>query len=265
MATMLAFYTGGVGLAPVTTEPGAVTLGLGQTPVVRLTEAKDLRPARRGEAGLFHTAVLFDELPALARTLVSMYQKFPETYAGTGDHLVSQAFYFTDPEGNGIELYIDRARSEWTWLDNQVQMATLYINPENFINKHLGGLDPDALPRRRAPSDMSTCRWATSRRPRPSTSTRWLRPDLRDAGPGALRQRRRLPPPHGDERLEFGRCRPAPEHSAWASSTSSCRPPTNLARPKSGSASPVTPDVRRQTLTALDPWRNELRLSVAAS
>ncbi len=95
---LLAFYTDGAGLRPLADEPGAVTLGMGSTPVIRLTEAKDLRPARHGEAGLFHTAVVFDELPALASSLVSMYWKYPEAYVGTGDHLVSQAFYFTDPE-----------------------------------------------------------------------------------------------------------------------------------------------------------------------
>ncbi|MHA7861546.1 VOC family protein [Tessaracoccus sp. Y36] len=133
----LAFYTDGVGLVPLSDEPGAVTLGLGQTPIVRLTESRDLRSAPRSAAGLFHTAVLYNELPDLARTLVSMYTKYPETYAGTGDHLVSQAFYFTDPEGNGVELYHDRPRDEWTWIGDQVQMSTLYIDPEKFVRTHL--------------------------------------------------------------------------------------------------------------------------------
>ncbi len=145
MKTQLAFYTDGVGLVPLSDEPGAVTLGLGTTPVVRLTEARDLRPARQGEAGLFHTAVVFDDLPALARTLVSMYTKYPDHYAGTGDHLVSQAFYFTDPEGNGLELYHDRPRDQWDWRGGQVRMATLYIDPNRFIEAHLGGLDPATL------------------------------------------------------------------------------------------------------------------------
>ena len=108
MPTMLTYYTQGVGLEPLADEPGSVTLGHAGTPIVRLTEARDLRPARRTDAGLFHTAVLYEELPALAATLVRMYQHYAHTYAGTGDHLVSQAFYFTDPEGNGVELYRDR-------------------------------------------------------------------------------------------------------------------------------------------------------------
>lgn len=145
LGTQLAFYTDGVGLEPLRDESGAVTLGYGTTPIVHLTEAKDLRPARAGEAGLFHTAVVYDELPHLAKALVDLYEKFPQTYAGTGDHLVSQAFYFTDPEGNGVELYHDRPRDQWQWANGQVQMATLYIDPAEFVNKHLGGTDPCTL------------------------------------------------------------------------------------------------------------------------
>jgi len=146
MPGMLAYYTEGVGLEPLADEPGALTLGHGGTPIVRLTESRELRPSRRSDAGLFHTAVLYAELPALAATLVRMYERYPHTYAGTGDHLVSQAFYFTDPEGNGVELYHDRPRDQWQWHGNQVQMATLYIDPAEFVSTHLAGVDPTALP-----------------------------------------------------------------------------------------------------------------------
>lgn len=137
----LAFYTEGVGLEPISDEPGAVTLGHGGRPIVRLTESKDLRPARRNEAGLFHTAVLYDDPKALARTVVSMANSYADRYAGTGDHLVSEAFYFTDPEGNGVELYHDRPRDQWTWIDGKVQMDTLYVDPNEFVNRHLAGVD----------------------------------------------------------------------------------------------------------------------------
>lgn len=145
LGKQLAFYTDGVGLTPLSDEPGAVTLGLGATPIVRLTEAKDLRPARRGEAGLFHTAVLYDTPQALAATLLDLYARYADTYAGTGDHLVSEAFYFTDPEGNGVELYHDRPRDQWSWIDGQVRMDTRYIDPAEFVNRNLSGLDPEAV------------------------------------------------------------------------------------------------------------------------
>jgi catechol 2,3-dioxygenase len=43
---------------------------------------------------------------------------------GQGDHLVSEALYLEDPDGHGIEVYRDRPRSEWRWVNGQVQMAT---------------------------------------------------------------------------------------------------------------------------------------------
>lgn len=150
MTTMLAFYTRGVGLEPLADEPGSVTLGHAGKPIVRLTESKDLRPARRTDAGLFHTAVLYEDLAPLAAALVRLYQQYPQTYAGTGDHLVSQAFYFTDPEGNGVELYHDRPRDQWEWTGSEVRMATLYIDPADFVSKHLTGVDPASLPAARA-------------------------------------------------------------------------------------------------------------------
>ena len=50
---------------------------------------------------------------------------------------MSQAFYFTDPEGNGIELYWDRARTDWSWMHGQIEMATLYLDPNTFLGEHL--------------------------------------------------------------------------------------------------------------------------------
>ncbi|MDO5678422.1 MAG: VOC family protein, partial [Propionibacteriaceae bacterium] len=48
-----------------------------------------------------------------------------------------QAFYFTDPEGNGVELYHDRPRDQWQWNNGQVAMDTLHIDPKKFISEHL--------------------------------------------------------------------------------------------------------------------------------
>lgn len=137
MDTQLEYYTKGLGLTPLADEPGAVTLGLSETPVVRLSEAKDLRPAPRGSAGLFHTALVFDTEAQLAGVLANMAQHYGSTYIGSGDHLVSQAFYFTDPEGNGVEIYHDRPRDQWTWMGDQVQMDTLFIDPNQFLSQHL--------------------------------------------------------------------------------------------------------------------------------
>lgn len=136
--TMEDFYVRGVGLSPLAAEPGRTVLGLGRRPVVVLVDAPGLAPAPRGAAGLFHTAVLFDTPAELAASLVRMWVRHPAHFEGPGDHLVSQAFYFHDPEGNGLELYWDRPRETWEWVNGRVRMDTLGIDPNAFLAQHLG-------------------------------------------------------------------------------------------------------------------------------
>ena len=50
---------------------------------------------------------------------------------------MSQAFYFTDPEGNGVELYWDRDRSQWSWTHGTLEMGTLFLDPNAFLQEHL--------------------------------------------------------------------------------------------------------------------------------
>ncbi|WP_315502468.1 VOC family protein [Actinomyces radicidentis] len=132
------FYVRGVGLTPLATAAGRTVLGLGERVVVTLVDAPDLRPRQQGTAGLFHTAVVFDSPRELSRSLVRMWVRHPELFEGPGDHLVSQAFYFHDPEGNGVELYYDRPRSTWQWDESGVRMDTLTIDPNEFLMSHLG-------------------------------------------------------------------------------------------------------------------------------
>jgi catechol 2,3-dioxygenase len=47
---------------------------------------------------------------------------------GAADHRVSESLYFSDPEGNGIEVYADRPRSQWEWNGTTVNMATLALD-----------------------------------------------------------------------------------------------------------------------------------------
>ena len=99
----LAGYTDLVGLLE---QSGArATLGRDGIPIVTLTHTPDLPPADRHAAGLYHTAVAFPDRAALAATVLSMAQRAADLYQGATDHTFSNAFYFSDPEGNGIELY----------------------------------------------------------------------------------------------------------------------------------------------------------------
>ena len=136
------YYSNALAMEPLeeTSRDGEVhrVLGRGTTPLVKLVATPGLPGVDPKQAGLFHTAFLFDTKEALAATVAHAAQNTNSTFVGSSDHLVSQAFYFTDPEGNGIELYTDRARSEWTHsLDGEVQMDTLYLDPNRFLERHL--------------------------------------------------------------------------------------------------------------------------------
>lgn len=132
-----AFYTDGVRLSVLASTPGRVVLGRGTVPIVVLEHAPELRHAGAHEAGLFHTAVLFDTRADLAAALYSVATRYPQSFTGSADHLVSNAFYCTDPEGNGVELYWDRDRSEWSWTHGTVEMATIFLDPNAFLREHL--------------------------------------------------------------------------------------------------------------------------------
>jgi catechol 2,3-dioxygenase len=69
-------------------------------------------PPPRGTTGLFHVALLYPDRPALARILKQLVEAgYP--LDGASDHGVSEALYLRDPDGNGVELYRDRAPAEW--------------------------------------------------------------------------------------------------------------------------------------------------------
>ncbi|WP_220456260.1 VOC family protein [Curtobacterium sp. ME26] len=135
--TMVAYYRDGVGLQVLTNDGGTAVLGRGATPIVVLEHAPAMRHASPHEAGLFHTAILFDTQADLAAALYSVATRYPRTFTGSADHLVSNAFYFQDPEGNGVELYWDRDRTEWSWTHGMVDMATIYVDPNAFVQEHL--------------------------------------------------------------------------------------------------------------------------------
>ncbi|PZF57784.1 VOC family protein [Curtobacterium sp. MCSS17_008] len=135
--SMVAYYRDGVGLAVITDAGGTVVLGRGTTPIVVLEHAPAMRHAAPHEAGLFHTAILFDTRADLAAALYSVATKYPRSFTGSADHLVSNAFYCSDPEGNGVELYWDRDRSEWSWTHGMVDMATIFVDPNAFVQEHL--------------------------------------------------------------------------------------------------------------------------------
>ncbi|MBH0109951.1 VOC family protein [Salinibacterium sp. NG22] len=134
---LTAYYRDAVALTVLSESADTVILGRGTTPVVILKHSPALKHASPRDAGLFHTAILFDTEAALAGSVYSVATRYPKTFTGSADHLVSKAFYFTDPEGNGVELYWDRDRTQWSWTHGAVEMATLFLDPNGFLQENL--------------------------------------------------------------------------------------------------------------------------------
>jgi catechol 2,3-dioxygenase len=80
-------------------------------------------PPPPGHTGLYHAAILYPNRRELARALKRLIDhKYP--LSGASDHGVSEALYLNDPDGNGLELYVDRPREQWPMRDGHLQMVT---------------------------------------------------------------------------------------------------------------------------------------------
>ena len=136
------FYERATGLVAREADDGSVLLGPpGGPAVVSLYGDTGARPLDRGRTGLFHLAILLpsrrDLAVALARLASARW-----ALSGASDHLVSEALYLSDPDGNGIEIYRDRARSEWPRSDGRIEMATIPLDLDGVLAE-LGGGAPD--------------------------------------------------------------------------------------------------------------------------
>lgn len=134
---MIAYYRDAVTLELLSHDGPVAVLGRGGLPAVILQHAPELVHASPRSAGLFHTAILFESEAALAAAVYSVASRHPGSFTGSSDHLVSKAFYFDDPEHNGVELYWDRDRTQWSWTHGRIEMSTLFLDPNAFLQEHL--------------------------------------------------------------------------------------------------------------------------------
>ena len=135
--TMIRYYREGVGLQLLSHVGNRAVLGFKDIEILILEHKPMMKHASPHEAGLFHTAILFLSQAALAKAVASVARQYPGNFTGSADHLVSKAFYFNDPEGNGVELYWDRDRSEWSWVHGSIEMDTIFLDPNQFLSEHL--------------------------------------------------------------------------------------------------------------------------------
>jgi len=126
------FYERAIGLRALPSGDGVTALGAGDGPLVELVSAPDAPARPRGTTGLFHLALLVPNRVNLAHALRRVFDAGWHL-SGASDHLVSEALYLSDPEGNGIELYRDRGRDEWAHQGDEIAMATLPLDLEGLL------------------------------------------------------------------------------------------------------------------------------------
>ena len=132
------FYERVLGLEAVDRGGDVTRLGApNDEPLIELVGAPDAPRAPSFSTGLFHLAILVPDRAELARSLQRVAGA-GWRLTGASDHLVSEALYLQDPEGNGIEIYRDRPREEWRRNGDELVMATLPLDLESV----LGELDP---------------------------------------------------------------------------------------------------------------------------
>ena len=122
------YYQTMIGLQLLDRGGDRAYLGIDNHPFLELVA----RPAGQRHphaAGLYHLAILLPSRADLGHWLNHYVRTTGGMVPGAGDHIVSEALYLSDPEGNGVELYRDLPRSEWTY-DNEgyFKMGTLAVD-----------------------------------------------------------------------------------------------------------------------------------------
>lgn len=129
----LRFYGEVLGLMTLHNENGTAQLGSGDgTVLLVLTEDLEATPPPERSTGLYHFAVLLPSRSSLASFLRHVAERRYPLH-GASDHQVSEAIYLPDPEGNGIEVYSDRPRSEWSHRNGMIGMTTEPLDFEGLM------------------------------------------------------------------------------------------------------------------------------------
>lgn len=134
---MLSFYERDLGLTVLRRDEAIVELGAAESeePILVLRNVPNAEKPPLDAAGLYHYALLVPDRRSLAAAYLSLGNA-GVIFDGFADHLVSEALYLTDPEGNGIEIYADRERGRWKFdEDGHVDMATQPLDLDSLLKE----------------------------------------------------------------------------------------------------------------------------------
>ncbi len=147
LGRQIEFYQRVLGFTLHWREQGKAGLGAGHDDLLQLTEDRDARRPR-GTTGLYHFAVLFPDRRELARAVARLFSLRYPNYPT--DHLMTETTYLDDPEGNGIELYVDTPeRGRWDMSNDGFAAVDAQGNPHSGREP----LDVEALLRELEPGD----------------------------------------------------------------------------------------------------------------
>jgi len=128
------YYQDVIGLKELVRRENAIVLGAGDRELLEIEQFSAARPDDPRSAGLYHTAFLLPSRGDLARWARQAADRHIPI-AGASDHLVSEAIYLTDPEGNGIEIYADRPPESWRWNGPKVVMTTERLDVADLLSE----------------------------------------------------------------------------------------------------------------------------------
>lgn len=129
---MIAFYTQVIGLSLIEKNQQTARLGTTEKILLELIKVENPLPLTR-KTGLFHVAFLLPTRKDLGNTLIH-YLQSNAPIDGASDHGYSEALYLTDPEGNGIEVYRDKPKSEWDIReDGEIVGITKEMDAEGVV------------------------------------------------------------------------------------------------------------------------------------
>jgi catechol 2,3-dioxygenase len=139
------FYERAIGLEARELDDGGLALGVaGEAPLLELHGDGAAPALDRRATGLYHLAILMPSRLDLALALARLAEtRWP--LDGASDHLVSEALYLSDPDGNGIEIYRDRPREQWRRSGDQLAMATLPLDIDDLLGELANADDPQRL------------------------------------------------------------------------------------------------------------------------